>query len=108
MQCFGVNTQYPSTICDRKGRHRQDSFRGKRTATHTKRNPGHFPELRDFQEISWKSVNRDAQEQFHLEEARTSQSSDDVCDDNSSQDFGESDATTTRRGLGVPTKKWAR
>jgi hypothetical protein len=31
VQGLGMNTQHPSTVCDRKSGHEQDSFPGKRT-----------------------------------------------------------------------------
>src|SRR5205807_7562119 len=59
VQGLGMNTQHLRTVCYRKSGHDQDSFQGKITCyTRASRFPGTFPELRHFQEMSWKSGKR--------------------------------------------------
>jgi hypothetical protein len=72
---------------------------------------GHVAELRDFRDMSGKSGSRAHGPQMLMkkrQEASISQPSDDVWYGNSWQDVGGNDATTTKPGPGVRTKKWAK
>jgi hypothetical protein len=67
-ECFGMNAEQTSAVCDRKSSHDRVSFREE-----TKRQIGEttvagiFPELRHFQEISWKSGRKNDGQQISVE-----------------------------------------
>jgi hypothetical protein len=110
VQGLGMNPKHSCTRCYRKNRHDQDSFR-RRTKEETRptTDPGNFPELCYFQEISWKSgvpvrwIPDTGGEKG--EEARFSRRTFDVCYGKSWHDFGESWATTTRPAPGTRTRE---
>jgi hypothetical protein len=111
-ECFGMNAEQASAVCERKRSHDRVSFR-EETKRQTRETTGaeNFLELPHFQEISWKSGRENDGQQISVEkgeEARISQPSDDVSCGNSWHDFGGSDATRTRPGPDMPMKKRAR
>jgi len=111
-ECFGMNAEQTSAVCDRKSSHDRVSFREEtKRPTRETRVAGNFPELRHFQEISWKSGRKNDGQQTSVgngEEARISQPSDDVCCGNSWHNFDGSDATTTRPEPDIQMKERAR
>jgi len=111
-ECFGMNAEQASAVCDRKRSHDRVSFRVEtKRQTRETTVAGNFLELRHFQEISWKSGRENDGQQLSVgngEEARISQPSDDVWCGNSWHDFDGSDATTTRPEPDRQMKKRAR
>ena len=76
-ECFGMNAEQTSAVCDRKRSHDRVSFREEtKRQTRETRVAGNFPELRHFQEISWKFGRKSDEQQTSVgngEEARISQ-----------------------------------